>query len=84
MNMNSKEVIKEIMKKRGWSQAKLAEEAGFRYQSNITGILNRGNNDMRVDQLVRLATALGCEVVIRDKYTSNVEWTVGISTSEVE
>ena len=81
--MNSKEIIKEITTKRGWSQSKLAQEAGFKRQSNITGILNRGNNDMRVDQLVRLANALGCEVVVRDKF-SNAEWTVSIDDKEVD
>ena len=74
--MNSKKIVKEIMAARGWSQSKLAEEAGFPSQSNITGILNRGSADMRVDQLVRLAAAMGCEVVIRDKYNSKNEWTV--------
>ena len=74
--MNAKKLVKEIMAARGWSQAKLAEEAGFPGQSNITGILNRGSADMRVDQLVRLATAMGCEVIIRDKYNTKNEWVV--------
>lgn len=74
--MNSKKTIKAIMADRGWSQQKLAEEAGYQSQSNITGILNRGNSDMRVDLLVKLAAAMGCEVVIRDKYNPKKEWVI--------
>ena len=73
--MRSKEVIKEVMQVRGWSQAKLAEEAGFKSQSNITGILNRSDT-MRVRVLVQMAEALGCEVILRDKMGSGREWRV--------
>lgn len=76
--MNSKKIVKEIMAARGWSQSRLAEEAGFPGQTNVTGILNRGSNDMRVDQLVKLASALGCEVIIRDKFNARTEWVVGV------
>jgi len=57
------------MRVRGWSQSKLAEEAGFKSQSNITGILNRAST-MKVDSLVMLAEAMGCEVIVRDKMSS--------------
>lgn len=73
--MVASDVVKEILIKRGWSQNKLAEEAGFKSQSNITGILNR-NSSMRVDSLVRMAEATGCEVVIRDMMGSRQEWRV--------
>lgn len=73
--MDAKEAIKEIMAVRKWSQAKLAEESGFKRQSNVTGILNRGSS-LRVDNLVKMAEAMGCEVVIRDKMGSKMEWRV--------
>lgn len=73
--MKAKEVIKEIMNIRRWSQSKLAEEAGFKSQSNVTGILNRGTS-LRVDSLVQMVSAMGCEVVIRDKMGSGQEWKV--------
>ena len=73
--MTAKEAIKEIMGIRKWSQAKLAEEAGFKSQSNVTGILNRGSS-LRVDSLVQMAEAMGCEVIIRDKMGSKLEWRV--------
>lgn len=73
--MNAKEIIKNILVMRGWSQKKLAEEAGFKGQSNVTGYLNRGTS-LRVDNLIQMIEAMGCEVVIRDKMGSKKEWKV--------
>lgn len=73
--MIAKDIVKEIMNIRRWSQAKLAEEAGFKSQSNVTGILNR-HSTMKVDNLVQMVEAMGCEVVIRDKSDLSHEWIV--------
>lgn len=73
--MLAKDAIKDMMKFRNWSQAKLAEESGFKSQSNITGILNRSTS-MRVDNLVQMAEAMGCEIIIRDKMGSKREWRI--------
>lgn len=72
--MTAKDIVKEIMSVRKWSQSKLAEEAGFKSQSNVTGILNRGSS-LRVDNLVQMIEAMGCELVIRDK-NAETEWLV--------
>lgn len=74
--MTEKEIVRAIMQTRGWSQQKLAEEAGFKSQSNVTGLLNRGNKGMRTDQLFRLLDALGCELVVRDKMDNKNEWVI--------
>ena len=76
--MNEKEIVKEVMAMRGWSQATLAKEAGFKQQANITGLLNRGENGMRIDKLAKMLNAMGCEIVIRDKMGSGKEWTVDL------
>ena len=73
--MHTKDIVKEIMRIRGWSQSKLADEAGFKSQSNVTGILNR-HASMRADNLVQMVEAMGCEVIIRDKMGSGKEWKV--------
>ena len=73
--MTAKEIIREIMDMRDWSQEKLAVECGMKSQSNITGILNRGTS-LRVDNLEKLIEAMGCEIVIRDKMGSKKEWVV--------
>lgn len=74
--MTEKQVVREVMTLRGWSQKKLAEEAGFKSQSNITGILNNNQNGIRVDNLFKMLNAMGCEIVVRDKMGSNKEWKI--------
>ncbi len=74
--MTEKEIIRDIMAMRGWSQSKLASEAGFKSQSNITGLLNNNQNGIRIDNLFRMLDAMGCEIVVRDKMGSKKEWII--------
>lgn len=74
--MTEKDIVREVMSMRNWSQAKLAEEAGFKSQSNITGLLNNNKNGIRIDNLVRMLNAMGYEVVVRDKMGSKREWKI--------
>lgn len=83
--MTEKEAIKQIMKDRGWSQARLAREAGFKNQSNIGMMLSPNRqSSITTDNLVTLAEALGCEVVIRDKMGSKKEWVVDMDSAPAE
>ena len=81
--MTATEIVKELMSIRKWSQSKLAEETGFKRQSNITGILNRGSS-MRVDNLQKMVEAMGCELVVRAKDGSKKEWRVDEAEELVE
>lgn len=74
--MTEKDVVRELMAMRGWSQSKLASEAGFKSQSNITGLLNNNQKGIRIDNLFRMIDAMGCEIVIRDKMGSKKEWII--------
>lgn len=74
--MTEKDVVRELMAMRGWSQAKLAAEAGFKSQSNITGLLNNNQNGIRIDNLFKMLDAMGCEIVVRDKMGSKKEWII--------
>ena len=79
--MTEKEAIKAIMKERGWSQAKLAREAGFKNQSNIGMMLSPARqSSINTENLFSLATALGCELVIRDKMGSKKEWVIDMES----
>lgn len=80
--MDDKTLIREVMKLRGWSQATLAKEAGFKNQSNIASMLTGSANGIRIDNLVRLFNAMGCEVVVRDKMGSKKEWTIDMGSLE--
>ena len=74
--MTEKDVVREVMAMRGWSQSKLATEAGFKSQSNITGLLNNNQNGIRFDKLFDMLNAMGCEIVVRDKMGSKKEWVI--------
>ena len=76
--MNEKEIVREVMGLRKWSQADLAREAGFKSQSNITGLLNNNKNGIRIDNLVKILNAMGCEVIVRDKMGSEKEWRIEV------
>lgn len=80
--MTEKQVIRELMSIRGWSQQKLAEESGFKSYSNIGGLLNHSSKGIRVDNVVRLVEAMGCELVVRDKMGSKKEWVITTQDSE--
>ena len=80
--MNEKEVVREVMKMRGWSQPTLAVEAGFNHQSNISGLLNNNKNGIRIDNLFKMLNAMGCEIVVRDKMGSKKEWIIDMKEDE--
>lgn len=74
--MTEKDVVRKVMAMRGWNQPKLAAEAGFASQSNITGLLNNNKNGIRIDNLFKMLNAMGCEIVVRDKMGSKQEWVI--------
>lgn len=74
--MTEKDVVRKVMAMRGWRQPKLAAEAGFKSQSNITGFLNNNKNGIRMDNLFKMLDAMGCEIVVRDKMGSKQEWII--------
>lgn len=67
--MNDRAIVKMLIKEKGTSQTKLAESAGFKSQSNITGLLNNNLKGMRTDNLYRLLSAMGCSLIVRDNET---------------
>ena len=79
--MTGKEIVKDILALRKWSQSKLAEEMG-KSQTNITGYLNRGKNEMRLDVFVEMIGAMGCEVIVQDKMGSSKKWKVKYKENE--
>ena len=81
--MTEKDVVRKVMRLRGWSQPMLAKEAGFKSQSNITGLLNNNQNGIRMDNLFKMLSAMGCEIIVKDKMGSNQEWKIDMK-EEVE
>ena len=62
--MNVRDAVRAMMKARRLDQGTVAHMAGFKRQSNISEML-RGKSHMRVDNLIRIANAMGCEIVMK-------------------
>jgi len=73
--MDEKAILKELMKAKGFTQAQVAEKAGLKRQSNISEMFR--SKSMRVDNLVTILSALGCELVIRSD-TGGQEYVVEV------
>lgn len=70
--MTDKEIIKKLMKERGWTFQRLADAIGTT-SPNISGYLHRGRHSMRTDITWRMLDALGYEIQIVDKYNRKAE-----------
>lgn len=75
--MNSKKIVREIMKLRGHTYESLAIKLGFAKPNGVSERL-RGATEMRVDTLVKLIREMDCELIIRSKLQDKSEWVVSI------
>jgi hypothetical protein len=75
--MNEKDIIRAAMNVRGYNQTMLAEQAGLKRQTNVSEMLR--SRSIRVDNFVKLLSAMGFEVIVKDKNSANKEnvWKVG-------
>jgi hypothetical protein len=75
--MNEKDIIRAAMSVRGYNQTMLAEQAGLKRQTNVSEMLR--SRSIRVDNFVKLLSAMGFEVIVKDKNSANKEnvWKVG-------
>lgn len=74
--MNSKDLIREIMKDRSYTHQVLADKLGYTSRVGVTERLS-GKADMRVDTLVKMLEAMDCELVVRSKLKDKKEWRIG-------
>lgn len=63
--MDEKVIVRKLMKMKGYNQTLIAENAGFKRQSNVSEMFRSRN--LRVDNLIRILEAMDCELVIRSK-----------------
>jgi transcriptional regulator with XRE-family HTH domain len=79
--MNAKEIVSEIMEKRGFTNSALAKKLGFSTASGVSERL-RGKQDMRVDTLVKFLEAMDCEVIVKSKLGDKMTWTIDVSKED--
>ena len=82
--MLGKEAVSKIMKYRGLSAAALADKVGYNTPSGVTERL-RAKQDMRVDTLAKLLSAMDCEIIVRSKIGKNETWIIdGLNENKTE
>ena len=62
--MNEIEIVKTLMKAKGFSGAKLADKMGFNTASAVTNRLQ--SKTMTVEKLIEILAAMDCELVIKN------------------
>lgn len=72
--MNEIEVVKAIMKAKGFSGKTLAEKLGYNTASAVTNRLQ--SKTMTVEKLVELLDAMDCELIIKNKVGDKESFTV--------
>ena len=82
--MTDKEIIKELLQQRNMSQEELAKISGYKSQSNITGIINRGKVSMKVAIFVRLLEAMGYGLYVIDERQSAIPIKVTLNMQNEE
>ena len=75
--MNSKKIVRAIMKKRGHTYESLANKLGYEKPNRVSERL-RNDGEMRVDTLIRFLTEMDCELVIKSKLQDKEEWVVSL------
>ena len=81
--MNSKKIVREIMKLRGHTFESLANKLGYEKPNRVSERL-RNSGEMRVDTLVKFLSEMDCELVIKSKLQDKEEWVVGLDTEDSE
>lgn len=77
--MKPNEIIKEIMKARGYSNKSLADKLGKSTASAVSNPLSR-ENGMRIDTFLEMTEAMDCEVIVKSKLKDKTEWKIGSSS----
>lgn len=71
--MKPNEIIKEIMKLRGFSNQSLATKLGKSTASAVSTKLSR-EKGMRIDTFMEMVEAMDCEIVVRSTLKDKSEW----------
>lgn len=79
--MNSKEIVRMIMKQRGHTYESLANKLKKKNASHVSERL-KGSTEMRVDTLVKFLKEMDCKLIIHSNIGDKEDWE--ITLDEVE
>lgn len=80
--MKPNEIVKEIMKLRGFTNQSLASKLGKSTASAVSNPLSR-EKGMRIDTLVEMVGAMDCEVIVRSTLKDKSEWKIKYDEKEL-
>lgn len=73
--MKPNEIIKKIMKLRGFSNQSLATKLGKSTASAVSTKLSR-EKGMRMDIFLEMIEAMDCEVIVKSKLADKTQWKI--------
>lgn len=73
--MKPNEIIKEIMKLRGFSNQSLATKLGKSTASAVSTKLSR-EKGMRMDIFLEMIEAMDCEMIVKSKLADKTQWKI--------
>lgn len=71
--MNASELVKAVMKEKGYSYATLSKKLGCSTPSFVSEKLRR-ENGMRTDWFIKMLNAMDCEIIIKDTIGAKKVW----------
>lgn len=71
--MNASELVKAVMKEKGYSCATLSKKLGGSTPSFVSEKLRR-ENGMRTDWFIKMLNAMDCEIIIKDTIGAKKAW----------
>ncbi len=79
--MTASELIKAVMKEKGYSNQKLASDMGYNTASYVSEKLRR-KNGLRVDWFVKMLNEMNCEIIVRDTIGNKNQWELTLDTED--
>ena len=79
--MKPKEIIRELMKTKGYSNLSLAKKLGKSTPTTVSNALSR-ENGMRIDTFMKMLDALDCDIIVRSRLKDKTEWKLETSATE--
>lgn len=73
--MKAKDIVKELMKKRGHTNYSLAEKLGYANHSSVSELL-RKKSDLSVTTLLKFLEEMDCELIVKSKLDDKTVWKV--------
>lgn len=80
--MTEKEIIRQAMKVRGYTQQMMADSLGLKCQALVADRLSKRCASLKVDTLLQMLDVLGYDVIVQDRNTNGQTWKIELAKEE--